>query len=229
MQSLSLKQRLKKVREAISQAEIDNHRGPDGVLLVAVSKQQSSTAIMEAHRLGLCHFAENYLQEAQKKMEQLQALPLSWHFIGPIQSNKAKRIAHLFDWVQSIDSEAIAKALSKHREPQKKPLQVCLQIKLVEEKSKSGLLEEEAFKLAKIVSTLPNLQLRGLMTIPPLQDVKANYQLFLQLKQLLGKMNQEFGLKMDILSMGMSDDYVWAIKAGSTLVRIGRAIFGERK
>lgn len=160
----------------------------------------------------------------------LKDLPICWHFIGPIQSNKTKGIAKYFNWVHSIDRNKTAKLLNQFRSEQLPPLNVCLQINLAGETTKSGIPPEHAIDLALEVKQLPNLQLRGLMTIPPQQNnMQTQYDLFLKLNQLKESINKTLHLKMDTLSMGMSDDLVPAIKAGSTIVRIGRAIFGERK
>lgn len=224
---MSLHHHINQVNQLITQASKESQRELGEVLLLAVTKQQSIETIKEAHKLGLSHFAENYVQEALPKIEQLKQYPLVWHFIGPIQSNKAKAIAMHFDWVHSINRIEIAQALNKHRPTQKPPLQVCIQINLVDEPTKSGIPTEEAQTLAQKISLLPNLQLRGLMTIPP--PVGPNhYELYLQLNKLMQELNATLDLNMDTLSMGMSDDIMPAIKAGSTIVRVGRALFGER-
>lgn len=221
---------IQSIRSIINQSEISANRIPGSVLLLAVSKQQSTEAISEAFEHGIINFGENYFQEAEKKITQLKNLPIQWHFIGPIQSNKAKGIAALFHWVHSIDRIKVATLLSESRSEQTTPLNVCLQINLTSEPTKSGISIEEAIDLASAVSQLPNINLRGLMTIPPpLNDAREQYQLFLQLKQLMQLLNQQLNLNMDTLSMGMSDDLVPAIKAGATIVRIGQAIFGARK
>lgn len=213
----------------MSQAEAYAGRAPGEVLLVAVSKKQSADAIREAYRCGVTNFAENYVQEAVMKMDELAHLPLCWHFIGPIQSNKTKAIAARFHWVHSINRLDVAVKLNQFREAQTEPLNVCIQINLVDEPTKSGIAPEEAFALAQAIEQLPRLRLRGLMIIPPPQSNKdEQYALFLRLKQLMHDINQQNNVTMDTLSMGMSDDFVPAIKAGSTLIRVGRALFGER-
>lgn len=226
---MNLYQNLHQVQKLITQAEQMSGRKPGHVLLLAVSKQQSIETIEEASYLGINHFGESYFQEAQAKINALKHLALCWHFIGPIQSNKTKGIAASFDWVHSISRFKIASQLNEHRPPNLAPLNVCLQISLVDEKTKSGVTLENVNALAMAVSQLPNLKLRGLMTIPPPQkNPQTQYTLFMQLNQLMHALNQELGLRMDTLSMGMSDDLTSAIKAGATIVRIGRAIFGER-
>ncbi|HAU4259925.1 YggS family pyridoxal phosphate-dependent enzyme [Legionella pneumophila] len=227
---MSISQNINKVRELITQTELSSNRQPNSVLLLAVSKEQSPELIREAFQQGIRHFGENYFQEAQEKILALRDLPICWHFIGPIQSNKTKGIAKYFNWVHSIDRNKTAKLLNQFRSEQLPPLNVCLQINLTGETTKSGIPPEHAIDLALEVKQLPNLQLRGLMTIPPQQNnMQIQYNLFLKLNQLKESINKALHLKMDTLSMGMSDDLVPAIKAGSTIVRIGRAIFGERK
>lgn len=227
---MNISDNIQSIRNLINQTESSANRTPGSVLLLAVSKQQSVEAISEAFQHGIIDFGENYFQEAEKKIAQLKKLPIKWHFIGPVQSNKAKSIASLFSWVHSIDRIKVATMLSESRPLNLPPLNVCLQINLTSEATKSGVTSEEAMELAYAVSQLPNLNLRGLMTIPPpLNDVQEQYQLFLQLKQLMQLINQQLNLNMDTLSMGMSDDLIPAIKAGATIVRIGQAIFGTRQ
>ncbi|MGC1183489.1 YggS family pyridoxal phosphate-dependent enzyme [Legionella sp.] len=227
---MKLQQNLNQIKQLITQAKLESGRVSDEVLLLAVSKQQSIEMITEAFHLGIRDFGENYYQEAQYKINALKNLPLRWHFIGPIQSNKTKGIASNFNWVHSINREKIAFLLNEHRPANLAPLNVCLQINLIDEKSKSGIVPSEATDLALAVSQLPYLKLRGLMTIPPLQkDQQKQYDLLIQLNQLLHYLNQRLGLTMDTLSMGMSDDLAAAIKAGATIVRVGHALFGERQ
>lgn len=227
---MSLEQNLEHVRKLITQAAEVSNRKPNSILLLAVSKNQNIEAITQAFQLGVSNFGENYYQEALLKINTLKNLPISWHFIGPIQSNKAKGIATHFHWVHTINRIIIARLLNEFRPSSLPPLNVCLQINLVAEETKSGINAEEAKDLALAVSRLPNLRLKGLMTIPPpLKNPQQQYNILLQLKELMHSINLESGLKMDTLSMGMSDDLIPAIKAGSTIVRIGRAIFGERK
>lgn len=228
--TMNLSERIKAINQEICQTEISENRTPGSVSLLAVSKQQGIESIREAFNNGIKDFGENYFQEAEAKITQLKQLPICWHFIGPIQSNKTKGIASLFDWVHSIDRIKVAKLLNEFRPPEHPPLNVCLQINLAGEQTKSGVTREEAPNLAFAVSQLPHLNLRGLMTIPPpIRNPQEQYQLFHELNLLMQSINKEFDLKMDTLSMGMSDDLVPAIKAGATIVRIGRAIFGERR
>ncbi|MFT4058322.1 MAG: YggS family pyridoxal phosphate-dependent enzyme [Legionella sp.] len=227
---MDMQQKLTQIKQVITQTALKSSRNPEEILLLAVSKQQSITAIKEAFALGLTHFGESYFQEALIKITNLSDLPLHWHFIGPIQSNKAKGITQHFSWVHSINRFKIAQLLSKYRPPNTEPLNVCLQVNLIPEATKSGITPEKVAQLALAVSHLPNLKLRGLMTIPPTpENQQQQYTLFMQLNQLLHDLNLKLGLTMDTLSMGMTDDLVPAIQAGATIVRLGRAIFGERQ
>ncbi len=227
---MNISHNISTIRKLITQAEISANRKPDSVLLLAVSKQQSADKIKQAYELGITQFAENYYQEALEKINQLTHLPITWHFIGPIQSNKTKGIAQHFDWVHSINRIKIAELLNEYRPVNLGPLNVCLQINVIEEATKSGISIAQATELAVAVSQLPNLKLKGLMTIPPPQtNQQEHYHLLLQLNHLMHSINDEMGLNMDTLSMGMSDDLIPAIEAGSTIVRIGRAIFGDRQ
>lgn len=227
---MGIKENLVRIKGLMSDAMQASDRDTAKVLLLAVSKKQGIEAILQAHQLGLSDFAESYLQEAQEKIQALKQLPLCWHFIGPVQSNKTKGIASSFSWVHSVSDAHIAMKLNAHRPTHLAPLNVCLQIKLVDEATKSGIAPELACNLARTLTQLPRLQLRGLMTIlPPQQEEKQQYDNFIQLKLLMNDMNKQLSINMDTLSMGMSDDFIPAIKAGSTVVRVGRALFGERK
>jgi pyridoxal phosphate enzyme (YggS family) len=201
--------------------------------ILAVSKGQSVTAIEEAFAAGIRHFGESYWQEAFPKIQALQKLPITWHFIGPIQSNKTKLIAEHMDWVHSIDREKIAKMLSLYRPPHLKPLNLCIQVNLDKEPNKAGVslqnCQNNLIALAKTIQTLPKLCLRGLMCIPKAgKHPEEQLQGFRQLALLFKELNQQLPNKLDTLSMGMSEDYLAAVKAGSTFIRIGRAIFGAR-
>lgn len=226
---MNLKHKIQQVKDLIAKAERDYHRAPGSVALLAVSKQHCAESIRMAAAAGLCDFGENYVQEAESKIQQLQDLNLSWHFIGPIQSNKTKAIARHFSWVHGINRIKVATLLSEHRPSDLAPLNVCLQINVIDEDTKAGISPQQALDLARAVSQLPGLSLRGLMTLPPPQsDPEQQYQAFMQLNTLMHSLNQELHLNMDTLSMGMSDDLIPAIRAGTTMVRIGRAIFGAR-
>lgn len=199
------------------------------VTLCAVSKAQSADRIRAAYVAGQTVFGENYLQEALLKQQDLQDCNIEWHFIGPIQSNKTQAIALHFDWVQSVDRLKIAQRLSAQRPTDKTPLNVCLQINISEEASKSGASRQEILTLAMQIKDLPNLKLRGLMAIPaPSQDESVQRDQFRQLRQLFELLNAQ-GLALDTLSMGMSGDFVAAIAEGATLIRVGTAIFGNRQ
>ncbi|ASQ46835.1 YggS family pyridoxal phosphate-dependent enzyme [Legionella clemsonensis] len=225
----TIAERVHYLKELISSTAQHYQRSPQEILLLAVSKGQSTEAIQEAYEAGLRDFGENYYQEAWKKIQSLHSLTICWHFIGPIQSNKTKGIAQHFDWVHSLSREEIACLLNKYRPDYLPPLNVCLQINLDNELTKSGINGEHAIEFAKLVNTLPKLKLRGLMAIPlPHHEEQQQYQSLLRLKQLLNTLNRRLDLSMDTLSMGMSEDLIAAIRAGSTIVRIGRALFGER-
>ncbi len=198
------------------------------VKLLAVSKAQPSSAIREAYAAGQVLFGENYLQEALDKQTELADLPIEWHFIGPIQSNKTQPIAHHFDWVHSVDRLKVAQRLNDARPDSSPPLQVCIQVNVSHEESKSGVTVNELEALAQAISTLPKLKLRGLMAIPaPTHDVNVQQAQFKQVRQCYDALVAK-GLELDTLSIGMSDDYPVAIAQGATIVRIGSALFGAR-
>jgi pyridoxal phosphate enzyme (YggS family) len=227
---MNIQQNLNQIKQLIFQTTLECKRQPNEVLLLAASKQQNIHAIRTLFNLGITDFGENYVQEAEQKIKALKELPLCWHFIGPIQSNKTKGIARDFHWVHSLSRKKIALLLNRQCATYKKSLNVCLQINLIPEESKSGIPPEEAANLACLVSELPYLKLRGLMTLPPQQkDQQKQYEVFTHLAQLMHSLNQQLKLNMDTLSMGMSQDFIPAIKAGATIIRIGRAIFGERQ
>jgi len=219
---------LQAVRKAIAATALAAGRRADEVILLAVSKTFAPNALREAYQAGQARFAESYVQEAQDKIAALRGLTIEWHYIGPIQSNKTRIIAEIFSWVHSVDRLKVAERLSEQRPSHLPPLQVCLQINISGEPSKSGVHPAEASKLAHAVAKLPRLKLRGLMAIPALCDDMAGQRLpFAQLRQLRDQLNQQ-GLQLDTLSMGMSGDFAAAIAEGATMVRIGTAIFGER-
>src|SRR5512146_272864 len=219
---------LQATREAIAQAAKAAHRDVAEVRLLAVSKTFPASAVREAYRNGQTAFGENYLQEALAKIEATRDLPLEWHFIGPIQSNKTRAIAENFAWVHSVDRLKIAERLSEQRPLQLPPLNICLQVNVSGEDSKSGVAPAEVLQLAPAIARLPRLRLRGLMTIPaPAAGEAAQRVPFAQMRALLVQLNTQ-GMSLDTLSMGMSDDYAAAIQEGATIVRIGSAIFGAR-
>jgi pyridoxal phosphate enzyme (YggS family) len=203
-------------------------RSVDSVTLLAVSKGQSSAAIDSAARAGIEHFGENFLQESLPKMELLKGRELTWHFIGRLQANKTRTVAELFDWVHGIDRLKIAERLSEQRASHRAPLNVCLQLHLGGEASKGGVAPVEIAPLAQAVHGLPGIKLRGLMCMPPAEsDVERQRQWFRETRQVFDYLNER-GLGLDTLSMGTSVDFEAAIAEGSTIVRIGTAIFGPR-
>ena len=219
---------LQATRAAIARAAKLAHRDVADVRLLAVSKTFPATAVRDAYLGGQTAFGENYLQEALEKIEALRDLPLEWHFIGPIQSNKTRAIAESFAWVHSVDRLKIAERLSAQRPAHLPPLNLCLQVNVSGEKSKSGVAPEEVAQLAQEVVCLPHIKLRGLMAIPaPAANEEEQRVPFAQMRALLDTLNSE-GLALDTLSMGMSHDYPAAILEGATIVRIGTAIFGTR-
>src|SRR5690554_1409818 len=216
------------VRRQITLACENASRSPDSVSLLAVSKTRSADEVRELSRCGQRAFGENYLQEALDKIEALSDLDLEWHFIGPIQSNKTRPIAEHFDWVHSVDRLKIATRLSEQRPARLPPLNICLQVNISDEASKSGCSLDELPTLAAAVARLPNLRLRGLMAIPkPEDDPQRQRAVFAQVRELLQQLQQSHP-GLDTLSMGMSADIDAAIQEGSTLVRVGTALFGPR-
>ncbi|MCI0917869.1 YggS family pyridoxal phosphate-dependent enzyme [Pseudomonas stutzeri] len=210
-----------RIREAAQAAA----RNPDQVHLLAVSKTQPAEAIRQACQAGLHDFGENYLQEALEKQADLADLPLTWHFIGPIQSNKTKSIAEHFDWVHSVDRLKIAQRLSDQRPESLPPMNICLQVNVSGEASKSGCEPQDVPQLAQAIAALPRLRLRGLMAIPePTDDPTEQRAAFARLRHL----QAELQMDLDTLSMGMSQDLEAAIAEGATWVRIGTALFGAR-
>ena len=214
------------VRERIRRAAEAAGRPPEAITLLAVSKTRPTSAIRDAWAAGLKDIGENYLQEALDKMAELSDLPLHWHFIGPIQSNKTRPIAEHFDWVHSVDRLKIAQRLSDQRPEHLPPLNVCLQVNISAEDSKSGVSLAELPELAAAVAALPRIRLRGLMAIPaPAETSEARRAPLAALRQAA----QSLPLDLDTLSMGMSDDLTEAVQEGATIVRIGTALFGQRQ
>jgi pyridoxal phosphate enzyme (YggS family) len=216
-------------RQRIADAARAAGRYPDAVRLVAVSKTFSAAAVRDVHGLGQRAFGENYVQEALDKRAALADLPgVIWHLIGPLQANKARVAAEAFDWVETIDRPRIAGRLSSARSSSIPPLNVLVQVNVSGEATKHGVALEAAVELARYVATLPNLRLRGIMGIPePTDDLTRLQSQFRALRGCYDACRDE-GMALDTLSMGMSDDLEVAIAEGSTEVRIGRAIFGER-
>lgn len=215
------------IRQQITDAQA-RFQATQPVTLCAVSKAQPATAIRAAYDAGQTVFGENYLQEALQKQAELDDCAIAWHFIGPIQSNKTQPIARHFDWVHSVDRLKIAQRLSDARSSDLPPLNICLQVNISEEASKSGASGQELLELALNIKQLPHLQLRGLMAIPaPCSDFEQQRDQFRQVRALFEQLNSH-GLQLDTLSIGMSGDFAAAIAEGATLVRIGTAIFGAR-
>lgn len=226
---------LQAVRERVKAAASASLRDPDTVALLAVSKTFGADAVIAAADAGQRAFGENYLQEALDKMQLVRAarpdLLLEWHFIGPIQSNKTRQIAEHFDWVHAVDREKIAQRLSEQRPSHLPPLNICLQVNISSEASKSGVAPADSLALAPRIAVLPRLKLRGLMAIPePTVDVEKQRAAFRQLRSLLERMREQEleMMEVDTLSMGMSSDLEAAVAEGATIVRIGTAIFGQR-
>jgi len=221
----TIAENIAKVGARIREAAQASRRDYAAIGLLAVSKTKPAAAIRQAHAAGLRDFGENYLQEALEKQLELSDLPLIWHFIGPIQSNKTRAIAEQFAWVHSVDRLKVAERLSAQRPPQLPPLNVCLQVNVSGEASKAGCSPQELPALAQAVAQLPHLKLRGLMCIPePTEDPAAQHAAFARLRELRDSLD----LDLDTLSMGMSHDLEAAIAEGATWVRIGTALFGAR-
>ena len=217
------------VQDRIAEAARAAARNVDSVTLLAVSKGQSSAAIDSAASAGIEHFGENFVQEALPKIEALAGRELTWHFIGRLQANKTRPVAENFAWVHAVDRFKIAERLSAQRPFHAPPLNVCLQLHVGGEDSKGGVESSDMRELARQVSTLPRLRLRGLMCMPPAEtEVERQRHWFRETRQLFDYLN-EHGAGLDTLSMGTTADFEAAILEGSTLVRIGTAIFGPRE
>ena len=231
---------LRRVNERITKAARAASRDPSSVRLVAVSKTFPAATIIDALRAGQHAFGENYVQEAVAKIQEVGKMiapdnrtaitdhQLEWHFIGPIQSNKTRAIAEHFDWVQSVERLKVAERLSAQRPNNAPPLNVLLQVNVSAQVTKAGLAPDETPALARVVSSLPRLRLRGLMAIPePHDDPAQQRPPFRAMKQLFDRLTSD-GISMDTLSIGMSADLEAAIAEGATMVRVGTAVFGER-
>jgi len=224
----SEKNRLTHIGERIEAASLRSSNKSESVKLIAVSKTFSDQRIRDVFKLGQRRFGENYVQEAVDKIDTLSDLDIEWHFIGPIQSNKTKLIAAKFDWVHSIDRLKIAERLSAARPAELPKLNVCVQVNVTGEQSKHGCSELDVMELGQEIAALPNLNLRGLMTISETSgDLDAARSAFRKLREIADQMNQK-ELKITELSMGMSDDLEVGIEEGATFVRVGRGIFGDR-
>jgi pyridoxal phosphate enzyme (YggS family) len=228
----AIAENLAAIQERIRSACLRVGRDPAGVRLVAVSKTVPAERIREAVAAGVTILGENYVQEARPKMDQLQDLAVSWHFIGHLQSNKARVAVESFDWIHALDRESLAQALNREALKRGKPLSVLIQVNVGEEQSKSGLAPEQAPAFFRAVASLEGLRVRGLMAIPPYsQEPERVRPYFRQLAGILAQFHQvaPHPEALTELSMGMSDDFEVAIEEGATLVRIGTALFGERQ
>lgn len=223
---MTIYQRLQQLRAEIQECCVAGHRKPDSVLLLAVGKTKPAQDIAAAYQAGQRHFGENYCQEALKKQLELGAYDITWHFIGPIQSNKTKALARHFDWVHSVDSLKIARRLSEQRPQSLPPLNICLQVNISGEASKSGIGLDDLPELCRQAAELPNIRLRGVMAIPsPEIDYGRQRQPYRALYQAVKKLDN---VDLDTFSFGMSGDLKAAIAEGATIVRIGTALFGAR-
>ena len=219
---------LQRLHTRIEQACLDAGRPIASVQLLAVSKTFGADAVVQAHAAGQTAFGENYIQEAVGKITELAHLPLQWHCIGPIQSNKTRLVAEHFQWAHTVDRLKIAQRLSEQRPAHLPPLNICIQVNIDGGDTKSGVAPQDALALAQAIASLPRLRLRGLMCIPePAPDFIAARAVFIRAKALFDAINAA-GLPLDTLSMGMSADLEAAVHGGSTLVRVGSAIFGAR-
>ena len=218
-----------KIKQDIKAAEKKFNRDSNSVLLMAVSKTQSVENILKAYEAGQRDFGENYVQESIEKIVELKNLDITWHFIGKIQSNKSKYIAENFDWIHSIDKISTLKKINDLRKNVEEKLNVCVQVNIDSEDSKSGILVNELEDFIVKASKFEKLKIRGLMAIPMYHpDHVSQYKTFAKIKNLFDSLIKK-NFKLDTLSIGMSSDYNAAIEAGSTIVRIGTSIFGERK
>ena len=228
MTEIAIAQNIAKLSERIRTASQKCGRSPGDISLLAVSKTRPAEAVRAAAEAGIKDFGENYLREALDKKQQLSDLTLRWHFIGPIQSNKTRLIAAHFDWVHSVEREKIARRLSEQRPAELPPLQVCLQVNISEEQSKSGVAPAELAALADVIQGFPKVELRGLMAIPAASDdPRQQRQAFAALRTCLLDLQRNHP-RLDTLSMGMSADLEAAVAEGSTIVRIGTDLFGPR-
>lgn len=213
------------IKNQITLCEQEFQRPPGAVKLIAVTKGRSIAELLELYAAGQRAFAESYLQEALEKIPAVADKEIEWHFIGPLQSNKTRKIAEHFSWVQSVDNLNIAKRLNEQRPSHLPPLNICIQVNISAEDTKSGVTADALLELAQQCHLLPHLRLRGLMTIPaPTSDFAAQRAAFKQCFLLWQTLSTQ-GFDLDTLSMGMSDDFVAAIAEGSTMIRLGRALY----
>ena len=226
---IDIKNNIIKIKKNILDLELILNREKNSVILMAVSKMQDSEKIREAYSSGQKNFGENYLQESLGKISELSDLDITWHYIGKIQSNKSKLIAENYDWVHSIDKISTLKKISDHRKNSKDKINVCIQVNLDNEETKSGIAIEKVESFINEAVNFDGINLRGLMAIPMYEkEYELQYATFMKIKILFDSLVNK-GYKLDTLSIGMSSDYSAAVAAGSTIVRIGTSIFGERK
>ena len=217
------------ISDLLHEAAVEAKRDPAAVQLLAVSKKQPLEKIRAAYAAGQRHFGENFVQEGLEKIDALADLDITWHFIGHLQSNKTRAVAEYFDWVHTIDKLKTAKRLSEQRPARLSPLNLCIQVNVDDETSKSGVAPDDLYALAAACAALPGVRLRGLMCLPALRsDFEEQRKPFAALRQMAEKLRQE-GIETDTLSMGMTGDFRAAVFEGATIVRIGTALFGERR
>ncbi len=225
---IGVTENLRKIRDLLTQAALEAGREPQAVRLLAVSKKQPVERVMEAAAAGQREFGENQAGEGVDKILAVADDTLIWHFIGHLQSNKSRAVAEHFDWVHSVDRLKIARRLSEQRPAERGDLNICLQINVDEETSKSGIAADDVAELAHAVASLPRLRLRGLMCLPRIREgIDAQRVPFARLRELAETLRGQ-GIELDTLSMGMSADFRAAIAEGATIVRIGTAVFGPR-
>jgi len=232
VRAIELKDRIESVLERIRQAAIASNRQPEDIRLVAVSKTMPADAVVEAAAAGLADFGENYIQEAREKTASLARYPLTWHFIGHLQSNKAKYAVRMFDLIHSVDSFKLAGELDKYAKKIGKRQAVLIQVNVAREDSKSGVYVEDTLTLLRQIGELGNLSVRGLMTMPPYFNAPEKVRpYFAALRELRDRITKENlpDICMEELSMGMTGDFEAAIQEGATIVRVGTAIFGDRQ
>jgi len=227
-----LKDRLERVHERIKKAADDCNRPVDSIRLIAVSKTMPAEIVKEAIEAGVTDLGENYIQEAREKINTLATAPVNWHYIGHLQSNKAKYAVRLFDLIHSVDSLKLAQELNKYAQKNDKIQSILVQVNVAKEESKSGVFVENTFELLKNISQLANISVKGFMTMPPYFNAPEKVRpFFAALRELRDRIRAQHipNIAMDELSMGMTGDFEAAIQEGATMVRIGTAIFGERR
>lgn len=225
---IKVTENFRKIQDLLAKAAADAGRSPDEILVLAVSKSKPASAVLEAYAAGQRDFGENFVQEGLEKIAAVARDDVTWHFIGHLQANKTRAVAQHFHWVHTIDRLKIARRLSEQRPDDSPPLNVCIEVNIDAEASKSGVAVDEVASLASAVVELPQMTLRGLMCLPAMRDTfEEQRRPFARMRGILQSLN-ESGLSLDTLSMGMTADYAAAIHEGATIVRIGTAIFGAR-